>query len=177
MNDQTLLEVALLGKTVGLKGYVKLHNRSDFSEQFKPGACFYDKDGKAYKIKHYDKNKAEILLEGYEDIELAKALTNTTLYATVQDTRKTCKLKKDEFFYFDIIGLKVLENGEILGVVEDIEEIAGKSYFWIKVDEKLTNLGFAKNFYLPYLDNFVSKIDTKTGEISAINAKAILENS
>ena len=38
MNE--LLSVAKLGRVVGLKGALKLHNLSDFKEQFKKGACF-----------------------------------------------------------------------------------------------------------------------------------------
>ena len=35
MLKDDMLEVALLGKTIGLKGAIKLHNRSDFPSQFK----------------------------------------------------------------------------------------------------------------------------------------------
>ncbi|CAD7286498.1 ribosome maturation factor RimM [Campylobacter suis] len=172
-----ILEVAQLGKSVGLKGYVKLHNRSDFPEQFKKGAKFFDKNNTELVIKHYDKIRSEVLFEDFESIEKAKELTNRILYTTIEQTRKACKLKKDEYFYFDIIGLKVVENNEILGVVDDIEQVAKDSLLLVETDEKLTQNGFAKSFYLPYIDNFVKSIDLQTKEILAINAKALLESS
>lgn len=52
-----LVQVAKLGKSVGLKGYVKLHNLSDFYEQFKIGAKFFDINQKIYTIKAFDKTK------------------------------------------------------------------------------------------------------------------------
>ncbi|MGG7047718.1 MULTISPECIES: ribosome maturation factor RimM [unclassified Campylobacter] len=172
-----ILEVAQLGKSVGLKGYVKLHNRSDFPEQFKKGAKFFDKSGTQLVIKHYNKVRGEVLFEDFESVELAKELTNRMLYTTIEQTRKDCKLKKDEYFYFDIIGLKVVENNEILGVVDDIEQVSKDSLLLVKTDEKLTQNGFAKSFYLPYIDNFVKSIDLQSKEILAINAKALLESS
>lgn len=172
-----ILEVAQLGKSVGLKGYVKLHNRSDFPEQFKKGAKFFDKNGTQLVIKHYDKVRGEALFEGFESVDLAKELTNRILYTTIEQTRKDCKLKKDEYFYFDIIGLKLVENGEVLGIVDDIEQIAKDNLLFIKTDQTLIDAGFAKSFYVPYLDGFIKSVDLQTREILATNAKALLENS
>lgn len=117
-----LVQVAKLGKSVGLKGYVKLHNLSDFYEQFKIGAKFFDINQKIYTIKAFDKTRSLVLFEGFESVEAAKILTNITLFQTIEATKETCKLKKDEYFYFDIIGCDVIENEKKLGVVEDILE-------------------------------------------------------
>ncbi|MBE2983968.1 16S rRNA processing protein RimM [Campylobacter sp. RM9344] len=171
------LEVAIIGKTVGLRGYVKLHNKSDFPEQFKKDAKFFDKDGNWLIIKNYDKTRGEALFVGFESIEAAKELTNRVIYTTVEQTRKDCKLKRDEFFYFDIIGLKILENGEILGIVDDIEEISSSNLLFIKTSPSLAEQGFAKSFYIPYIDEFITSVDLEKQEISTKNAKAILENS
>ena len=51
-----LVEVCILGKTVGLKGALKLHNRSDFIEQYKKGAKFYDKFGNLLSVLNSDVN-------------------------------------------------------------------------------------------------------------------------
>ena len=52
MLKDDMLEVALLGKTIGLKGAIKLHNRSDFPSQFKKGAKFYLTDGETVSYTH-----------------------------------------------------------------------------------------------------------------------------
>ncbi|EAI3302901.1 16S rRNA processing protein RimM, partial [Campylobacter jejuni] len=104
MSEKDFVQVAKLGKTVGLKGYVKLHNLSDFSSQFKKDATFFIKNTKEMlKIKHYNANNSTVLFENYEDIEKAKELTNLILFQSIEKSRQTCKLKKDEFFYFDIL--------------------------------------------------------------------------
>lgn len=173
----TKLKVALIGKTIGLKGGLKLHNISDFPEQFKIGSKFLLSDDSEIYIKSFDKNRSVVVFKDYEDINLASFLVNKSLFRSLEDTKKFCKLKKDEFFYFDVLGSKIIENGEILGVVEDIEKIANSDMFLIKTDESLIKAGFSKTFFIPYLDNFVSKIDIVSKEIFTKNAKAILENS
>lgn len=97
MNSE-FVEVAIIGRCVGLKGCVKLHNRGDFPEQFKKNAVFFDKDGNEFIIKSYDGSKETALFEGYEDIDSAKSLVNKILYTTKELTRKNCKLKEGEFF-------------------------------------------------------------------------------
>mgnify|MGYP000951624045 CR=1 FL=1 len=39
--NSDIVKVATIGRCVGLKGYLKLHNKSDFPEQFKKGATFF----------------------------------------------------------------------------------------------------------------------------------------
>lgn len=172
-----LVEVAILGKSVGLKGFLKLHNRSDFPEQFKKGSKFYDKNGFELVVKHFDRLNNTILFADFESIESAKTLTNKILYSTKELTRKNCKLKKEEYFYFDILGLKIIEDGEILGEVVDIEEGANNHLLYIMTDEKLVKQGFVKNFYVPYINRFVIKVDLDARAILTKYAKSILENS
>ncbi len=82
------VEVALLGKTVGLKGFVRLHNRGDFPDQFKKNAVFYDTDGSKLVVKNYNHANDTIVFYGFEDIDSAKTLTNKTIYATKEENRK-----------------------------------------------------------------------------------------
>ena len=97
MNE--LLSVAKLGRVVGLKGALKLHNLSDFKEQFKKGACFLacfdgafsktdDASLKELCIKSFDSKTNLVIFEGYESKELAANLVNITLKRSLDDTRK-----------------------------------------------------------------------------------------
>lgn len=170
-----MLEVAKIGKTVGLKGALKLHNKSDFPTQFKKGAKFHLKSGEILEILNFNSQNSQVIFKGYEDINLAKDLVNLTIYSTIEETRKSCKLKKDEFFYFDIIGLKVVENGEILGVVDSISEVGSGFLFEIKTSKHLKE--FASSFFIPYIDKYVCEISLENGQILTKDAKLILENS
>ena len=175
--NSDIVEVATIGRCVGLKGYLKLHNKSDFPEQFKKGATFFDKNNDQLTIKDYNRQKELVLFENFDDLDLAKVLVNRTIYTTKELTRKNCKLKKNEFFQFDIIGLKVIENGEILGIVEDIQDNFANSLLYIKTDEKLIMNGNPKNFYIPYLEHFIISVNLDNEEILVKGAISILENS
>lgn len=179
MSEKDFVQVAKLGKTVGLKGYVKLHNLSDFSSQFKKDATFFIKNTKEMlKIKHYNANNSTVLFENYEDIEKAKELTNLILFQSIEKSRQTCKLKKDEFFYFDILECEVFEEDKRLGKVVDILETGASYLFEIQSDEKWVEKKYPKIFFIPYLDKFVKNIDIEKRQIFCTqDAFLILENS
>lgn len=166
--------VAKLGRTVGVQGFVRLHNLSDFPEQFECGASFFDKNSRVLKIKA--RNAQSVLFEGFESLECAKTLVNLELFQSVEKSRTSCKLNEGEFFYFDIIGLEVFENGLLLGVVKDILS-AGNDLLLIKSDESLVKKGFASEFYLPYVDFYVKSVELgakdskKSADLQSANSK------
>ncbi|CZE46987.1 ribosome maturation factor RimM [Campylobacter geochelonis] len=176
MSDE-LLEVAILGKTVGLKGALKLHDKSDFPSQFKKGVSFFLKDGKTLKILSFNKSNSTAIFEGFEDINLASTLVNKVLYQSINETRKRCKLSKDEFFYFDIIGLEIWEDERLLGVVEDILEVGLSNLFEVKTNLSLVKDGFSETFFIPYIDSYIDKISLSEKKIYSKNAFLLLENS
>lgn len=171
--NEALVLVAKLGRTVGVQGFVRLHNLSDFPEQFECGASFFDKNLRVLKIKA--RNAQSVLFEGFESLECAKTLVNLELFQSVEKSRTSCKLNEGEFFYFDIIGLEVFENGLLLGVVKDILS-AGNDLLLIKSDESLVKKGFASEFYLPYVDFYVKSVelgakDSKGADLQNANLK------
>lgn len=172
--NEALVLVAKLGRTVGVQGFVRLHNLSDFPEQFECGASFFDKNSRVLKIKA--RNAQSVLFEGFESLESAKTLVNLELFQSVEKSRASCKLDDDEFFYFDIIGLEVFENGLLLGVVKDILP-AGNDLLLIKSDESLVKKGFVSEFYLPYVDFYVKSVELgakdseKSVDLQSTNSK------
>lgn len=156
-------------------------------------------------IKKNDKYFIEF--EGITSADSAKQLVNAKIYATKAQSREHCKLKKDEYFYFDIIGLDIIEEGENLGIVRDIERIGNVDYFIVEVADNLTSniatkstqhkLDKSKNiakstnptskptkkqnkpktFLVPYIDRFILEVCLQTGRIFTKNAKSILEQS
>ena len=172
--NEALVLVAKLGRTVGVQGFVRLHNISDFPEQFECGASFFDKNSRVLKIKA--RNAQSVLFEGFESLECAKTLVNLELFQSVEKSRASCKLNEGEFFYFDIIGLKVFENGLLLGVVKDILP-AGNDLLLIKSDESLVKKGFVSEFYLPYVDFYVKSVELgakdskKSVDLQSTNSK------
>ena len=164
--------IARVGKTVGLKGQLRLHLMTDFTEQFHSGAVF-DSDKGKLEISSYYPNKNTVLFKGYEDIDSAKPLTNVYLYSDEQKTRQACKLQEGEMFWFDMIGLEVIEDGAVLGSVSDIDRIGGIEYFRVQTAHKYA--GYAKSFLVPNIKEYVLGKD-KNG-ICTSGALGILEES
>ena len=168
--------IAQIGKTVGLHGDIKLHIHSDFPNQFKVGSQFQTDCGIVEFIKFNPQNSLA-RFKGYESLESAKKLTNAKIYTTIEATKENCDLDEGQYFWFDIIGCTVLEQGEVLGVVKDIERLTNSDYLEIITDEKLIAKELPKSFLIPYIPRYVSSVSLETKEIFVVDAKSILENS
>lgn len=168
--------IAQIGKTVGLHGDMKLHIHSDFPNQFKVGSKFKTDRGVVEFIK-FDAKNSIARFKGYESLESAKKLTNAKIYTTPEETKENCDLEEGQYFWFDIIGCTVMENGEILGVVKDVERLTNSDYLEIITDQTLVDRDLPKSFLIPYIPRYVSSVDISSKEICAVDAKSILENS
>ncbi|MDX3958849.1 ribosome maturation factor RimM [Aliarcobacter skirrowii] len=170
--------VAKLGKAVGLKGHLRLFIDSDFPEQFKKGSTFLTNKNFQLTISEYLKDRDLVSFEGYSDMESAKKLTNTELYTTIEQTKEFCKLKDNEFFWFDLISCEVYEDNLKLGVVSDVHRFPLNDYLEVKTDSQLVEKGLPKIFLIPHIfETFIQRVDIENKKIFAINAFDILENS
>ena len=168
--------VAQFGKTVGLKGELKLNLHTDFPEQFFVGRILTTQRGEL-EIENINLKRGLIKIAGYNTPEDAKILTNTKIYSSKEETKKYCTLKEGEYFWFDLIGCKITENNLNLGLVKNIQRLPQGDYFLIDTNMKLQDSGFAKSFLLPYLPNFIKSVDIENKVISTMGAKDILEAS
>ena len=167
------IPIAKLGKTHGIKGWQKIHLLTDFPEQFKPGSIF-SSDKTTLKIDKIDLKRGLVKFEGIDTPEDAKKLTNRILYSTEEETKKNIKLKKDEYFWFDIIGCEVFENDKKLGNVKEIER-ADVDYLIIDTDEELIKEGYPKRFLIDF-KRHTKDIDVENKRIEAEGAIEILES-
>jgi len=172
-----LLHIATIGKTVGIKGDLKLHIKSDFPEQFVKGASFFINEKETVTLSDVNHARGLIKLDGYTSPESARKFTNKKLYTTLERTREECHLEDGEFFWFDIIGCSVVENGKILGVVQEVDRITVSNYLSVKTDEILVKEGFAKSFLVPFHKPFILNTDIDKKIITANGAMDILEAS
>ena len=168
--------VAQIGKTNGLYGDLKLHLHTDFPEQFKIGYSFETSSG-MLEISRINLKRGLIAFKGYDGIDYAKKLTNTRIYASLEETKERCELKKGEYFWFEIEGCSVIESGEVLGQVTEIQRMADVNYLFIETDSKLVEQGLAKSFLIPYIERYVINADIETKSITTVDAKELLEAS
>ncbi|MEA2049909.1 MAG: ribosome maturation factor RimM [Campylobacterota bacterium] len=170
--------VGKIGKAVGLKGQQKLHIDSDFPEQFKANTKLTTNKDQTLIIESYNHNSKTVKFKDINTIEDAKKLTNRELFVSCEDSKENCKLDKDQFFWFDIIGCKVIEKDISLGVVEDIERMPLSDYLNIKTSKELVDMNYSNNFLLPYIINeYIQSVDLSKKQIIVKGAKNILEAS
>ncbi len=180
MSNQTkpkFLQIATLGRSVGLKGDMKLHLQTDFPTQFQKGATFYLNPTTQVTVASVDLSRGIIRLEGCNTPEEAKKLTNKKLFTTIEATREHCELDDGEFFWFDIEGCHVYEEDLYLGDVVEIERLVDNDYLKIDTSQELQNKKLPKTFLIPYHDHFIKSVDIEKKRIEVVGGYDILEAS
>ena len=174
---EPLLHIATVGKTVGIKGDMKLHLKTDFPEQFVKGASFLSNGKEKITLSDVNLERGLVKLNGITNPEDAKKFTNVKLYTTYEETRKNCHLDDGEYFFFDLEDCEVFEDGIKLGVVNEVERITITNYLSIKTDEALVAKGYAKKFLVPFIEPFKVCVDIDAKRIELRGAMDILEAS
>ena len=167
------IPIAKIGKTFGVKGWVKLHLLTDFPEQFKAGKTF-TADKTTLTIEHINRKNNTIKFVGFDTPEDAKKLTNRLIYSDEKTSKEDIKLKKDEYFWFDIIGCEVYEDDKLLGIVEDINRINDIDYIVVSVNPEL-NLP-QKRFLFDFKRHIV-EVDIENKKLIVKDTIPILEAS
>ena len=167
------IPIAKIGKTFGVKGWVKLHLLTDFPEQFKAGKTF-EADKLTLTIENINRKNNTIKFVGFDTPEDAKKLTNRIIYSNEEASKEDIKLKKDEYFWFDIIGCEVYEDDKLLGIVEDINRINDIDYIVVSVNPEL-NLP-QKRFLFDFKRHIV-EVDIENKKLIVKDTIPILEAS
>ena len=173
-NDDSL--IAQIGRTIGLWGDLKFHIHTDFPEQFKVGNTYKSNRGDL-TIADINFTRGIVKFRGYESIDSAKKLTNTKIYANMEQTKENCDLKEGQHFWFDVIGCSVKQDDEVLGVIEDIQRMGDTDYLIMKTDDALVKAELPKTFLIPYIDRYVLNVEIEEKTVYVKDAKDILEAS
>lgn len=169
------IDIARVGRKVGLKGFLKLQIFSDFPEFFAPGRTIRAVRGEETRdlvvdIFHADRD--EIRFRGFNTPETASTLTHFILTATIEETREAIKLQEGEHFWFDIIGLPVYEGETRLGTVENIVE-SGQTYLDIALEPEHAQK--QRHLMLPWVDHFVIGVSPDQKSVQVVRALDLLE--
>jgi len=177
--DNKNLIVAKIGKTVGLKGQLKLHIDTDFPEQFKKNSVFKTNKNQTLTIQTFNATSQLVKFVEINNIDEAKKYINSQLITTIDETKQNCKLKNNQYFWFDIQDCEIFENDIKIGIVKEIHRYPIDDYLEIKTSINLLNDNdkLAKSFLLPYNDNYILKVNIDLKRIDIINGIDILEAS
>jgi 16S rRNA processing protein RimM len=171
--------VAKLGKSVGLKGQMRVYIESDFPEQFKKGVSFTTNKNKILTVESINQSFDTVKFVGIDTVEDTKTFINSLLFTTEEESKKNCKLNKKQFFWFEIEGCTIVENGLELGKVVEINRYPTDDYMTIETSKALLEKDpkTPKTFLLPYNDNYVLDVDLSTKVIQTQNGFDILAAS
>jgi 16S rRNA processing protein RimM len=174
---EPLLHIATIGKTVGIKGELKFHIKTDFPEQFVNGSTFLINKNERVSLTTVDMQRLLVKVNGISNPQDAKKFTNAKLFTTREETRKNCHLEKGEYFWFDLEECQVYENEKLLGIVYEIERIGVTNYLSIVTDESLVKNGLPKSFLVPFIEPFKKDVNIEKKIITLSGAFDILEAS
>jgi len=167
------MPIAKIGKVYGVKGWLKLHLLTDFPEQFKAGISF-EADKTTLTIENINRKNNTIKFVGFNNPEESRKLTNRVIYSNENQSKENIKLKKDEWFWFDIIGCEVIENNQVLGIVDDINRINDIDYVVVNINEKLD---YKQKRYLFDFKRHIIDVDIQNKKIIVKDTIPILEAS
>lgn len=162
------MDYIYIGKIVnthGIKGELRI--RSDFDKKdlvFKPGMTLYVGEGYVpEKIVTYRVHKEfdMVTFEGYDNINQVLNYLKMNVYVNRDDL----KLDSEDYLLQDLIGLNVVEDGEVLGKVCDIVYNGSNILLSILAE---------KNFYIPKNGDFIKNVNLKEGIIETENAKGLV---
>jgi len=162
------IDVAKIGKTVGTKGYLKLHILTDFPKQIQKNLPY--KAGDKEVVIEDINSRFEVKFKGYNSLEEAKALTNLILSLPKEEAIKFCELKEGEYLWEDILNLKVYEKDIGIGVVKQIQRMPQDDHLLIELFVEPS-----KRILLPFNKRTIIDVDLNNKTIKVQGALDIIE--
>lgn len=132
---EQLLQVGVITSTHGLKGEVKVFPTTDDMKRFKKLKEVVLDTGKEQltvqieSVKFF-KQFVIMKMKGFDRIEDVENLRQKSLYVTRENA---VKLKKNEYFIADLIGMTVfLEDGKSFGTLKDVLQTGANDVYVIE---------------------------------------------
>lgn len=152
---EDLLQVGAITQTHGLRGEVKVFPTTDDAKRFKKLKEVILDTGKEKTVLEIEgvkffKQFVILKFKGFDDINDIERYKGKNLYVTRENA---VKLKKDEYFIADLIGIKVYdENEEYLGVLKDVIVTGANDVYDIALED-------GRNLLLPAIKQCVLAVD------------------
>ena len=169
---EDLLQVGVITTTHGVRGEVKVFPTTDDPARFKKlknvvldtGKELVDLEVAGVK---FFKNMVIVKFKGIDNINDVEKYRNKSLYVTRENA---VKLKKNEYFIADLIGLSVIreDNGEVLGKLTDVLQTGANDVYEVKMED-------GKEVLLPAIRECIKNVDLQKGEITVHVMKGLLD--
>ena len=160
------IEIGKIVNTHGLKGTVKVQPWADYPEIFEEiDRVFIKSEEYDVASVSYQKNLVLLNLKGVVSMNDAEKFKNEVLYAERSDLGT---LPDDTYYITDLIGCKVYENDNEIGVLKDVISTGGVDLYEIK---RLQN----KPLYIPASKENILSIDIKEKKIFVSIPEGLLD--
>ena len=159
------MDLVFIGKisgTHGIKGELKI--KSDFERKdlvFKVGnKIIIDNEEHIIRSYRYHKIFDMITIDDYNNINDVLCFVGKNVYVS----RMSLNLKKSEYLLSDLIGLNVVSNDTIYGIVKDYSNDINP----------LLKVEFDKNYYIPINSDYIKCVDLDKKEIIVDNIEGLI---
>jgi 16S rRNA processing protein RimM len=155
MTRDDLLRIGVISSTHGIRGEVKVFPTTDIPEQYETlKSVFLDTGKELLTVEiervRYFKNMIIVKFKGFDDINEIERYKGKDLLITRE---QAVPLEENEYFIADLIGCRaVTEDGEELGVLDDVLETGANDVFVVKKKD-------GKELLLPYIEECILEID------------------
>ncbi len=148
----------------GIKGELKV--LSEFEKEdfvYKKGNIILI-DNKEYEITSVRKHKNFILItvDNLFDINLVNNLIKKDIYFK----KENLNLKEGEYLLSDLINYEIIDNEKVLGKVIEIRYNKIHKFLYCSYNNK--------NYYIPFIDNYINKVDIKNKIIYVKGAEELI---
>ena len=158
---EDLLQVGVITTTHGVRGEVKVFPTTDDPARFKKLKNVILDTGKekidleVAGVKFF-KNMVILKFKGIDDINDVEKYRKKSLYVTRENA---VKLKKNEYFIADLIGLKVeSDEGEDLGTLSDVLQTGANDVYVLSKEGE-------DDILLPAIKECLKEVDIENGTI------------
>lgn len=168
---EKILQVGAVTSTHGLVGEVKVFPMTDDVRRFKKLKKVLLDTGKdmleleVAQVKFF-KQMVILKFKGYDKIEDVMGFKGKSLYVTRENA---VKLKKNEYFIADLIGMKVYDDGETyLGELTDVMATGANDVYVVKMES-------GKEVLIPAIRQCILNVDVEEGRMEVHLLEGLLE--
>ena len=158
---EQFFRVGVITSTHGVRGEVKVYPTTDDPQRFKKLKKVILDDGKqrldmeVASVKFF-KNMVILKFKGFDNINDVEGWRQKDLLITRD---QAVKLKPDENFIVDLIGLRVVTDEEkVLGVMKDVLQTGANDVYVVKMED-------GKELLLPAIKDCILHVDLEKGEM------------
>ena len=176
---EDLLKVGVITSTHGVRGEVKVFPTTDDVNRFKKLKQVLLYTGKEYLTLEIEgvkffKNMVILKFKGLNLIEDVEKYRQKALFVERKDA---VRLKKDEYFIADLIGLQVFgEDGVLIGTLKDVITTGANDVYAVEIAAG-NNLGAeaGTEVLLPAIKQCVLEVDVEAGKMVVHMMEGLLD--